>query len=361
MKKVPVSLWVLMVSLIALGIFLFLDIEKSKEPVVWKLDLQTIKYGDLSFEKQSSFKGDRFYVSFKENDRSYRYRASTSVPNLFSEFEELKMQGLYALEGEVRKQFPEELFGQSEETICVELIPASEALFKLCAANKDRNGKLFAVANRPENEGEAYLIAKYTMDRLDSERTNFLERRVFLYPTASSTIEMEVSLLSALDKDAGATAIQGLPFTVHLFRKEKQQKDGPPIVVWQNKKGEEASAQFSNPLDTVIRQYQIKFFTFEYSQDPEKLWEKAEPLLEANMVAGIEGEEVETMEVEVRKPLEPLIIQDVELLLMSSPALDGVQVIDRQTVERTIGYIRGLQQMQPGGDTAVPIPSGPGL
>ncbi|HBS06587.1 MAG TPA: hypothetical protein DEA96_16580 [Leptospiraceae bacterium] len=340
-----------MASLVALGAFLFLDIEKKSEPVVWDLNLQTLKYKDLSFEKQSTFQGDRFYTSFTQDGKSYRYRASTAVPNLFQEFEELKMHGLYALEGEVRKLFPEELFGESEETRCVQLMPVNEDSFKLCVANKDRNGKLFAVANRPANEGEAYLVAKYTMDRLDSDRTSFLERRVFLYPTASSTIELNVTLLS----NPLNIEDRNLPYTVHLFRKEKMQKDAGPMMIWVNQDGKEAEAQFANPLDTVIRQFQIKFFSFEYKQDPSGLWEKAEPVLEAKMVAGVDGEPVETMSVEVRQPREPLMVQGEDLLLMSSPAMDGIQVIDRETIKRTIGYIKGLQAMQPS-DSRIPVP-----
>ncbi len=354
MKKVPVSLWVLMASLIALGAFLFLDIEKKKEPIVWDLDLQTLKYKDLSFEKQSTFQGDRYYTSFSKDGKSYRYRASTAVPNIFQEFEELKMHGLYALEGEVRKEFPEDLFGESEESRCVELMPVSEDSFRLCAANKDRNGKLFAVANRPSNEGEAYLIAKYTMDRLDSDRTSFLERRVFLYPTASSTLEMEVTLLSGLS-DADNSQF---PYSVHLHRKEKQQKDAGPMMIWVDESGNEAEAQFSNPLDTVIRQFQIKFFSFEYEQNVKELWDSAEPLLEAKMTAGIDGKAVETMSVEVRKPGVSFEVQGEDLLLMNSPALDGVQAIDRETVKRTIGYIKGLQAIAP--SRPMPVNSNPG-
>ena len=367
MKQVPVSLWILMASLIALGAFLFLDLKKKTEPVVWDLNLQTIRYNGISFEKQSSFKGDTYYTSFQQDGTSYRYRASTTVPNLFQDFEELKMHGLYALEGELRKRFPEQLFGQNEETICVELVPRSESAFKLCALEEDRNGKLFAVADRAPNEGEVYLVAKYTMDRLKSEKTSFLERRAFPYPTASSTMEMKVTMIDTLEglesSEAGENGAQSgldqsLPFTVHLFRREKQQEQTErTMMVWKNEAGAEAAAEFANPLDTVIRQFQIKFFTFEYDQDPETLWKSARPVFKATMVAGVDGKKMENFEVEVRIPAEPLLIQDTPLVLISSPSLDGIQVMERSTLERALNYMRGLhsKQNQPGMDQPVSI------
>lgn len=337
MKKLPNSLWILLGSLIALGAFLFLDLDRKEEPLVWDLKLQTIRYGDLTFEKQSSFKGESYYTSFSIDGNSYRYRASTTVPNLFRDFEELKMQGLYVFDDQIKKLFPEDPFSESEETRCLELVPASEPAFKLCALKKDQGGKVFAVASRPDNAEEAYLIAGYTLDRLDSDRSSFLERRVFLYPTASSTMEMQVSLQGVLDNSASFQ-----PFSVDLFRREKKQEDRT-LMVWKDDKGREISPQFSNPLDTVIRQYQIAFFDFEYDIDTEAQWASARPLLTARMVAGQDGEEVDTMSVEVRKPEQILKVKDKEVLLMKSPEMEGVQLIDLDNVKRTIGYIQGIQ------------------
>ena len=129
-------------------------------------------------------------------------------------------------------------------------------------------------------------------------------------------------------------------------------------MIWVDESGNEAEAQFSNPLDTVIRQFQIKFFSFEYEQNVKELWDSAEPLLEAKMTAGIDGKAVETMSVEVRKPGVSFEVQGEDLLLMNSPALDGVQAIDRETVKRTIGYIKGLQAIAP--SRPMPVNSNPG-
>lgn len=365
-----------MASLVALGAFLFLDLEKKKEPLLWDVKLETIKYGGITFEKQRSFKGDHYYTSFSHSGKNYRYRASTTVPNIFRELEALKMQGLYVFEGKIKERFPDDPFSDSEATRCVDLIPVSEDAFKLCALKEDSGGKVFAVTNRPQNQGDAYLIAKYTLDRLESDRTSFLERRVFLYPTATSTVEMEVILKDNLQSPEGrdSTEIkessevaqsgkaeesgQREPYTVHLFRKEKKEEDRT-MMVWKDSNGREISPQYSNPLDTVLRQYQIKFFSFEYGVKPEELWPDAIPVLEARMVAGQDGKEEKTMSVEVRRTKEPLMIQDTEVLLMQSTETEGVQVLERSTVERTIGYIEGLRK-QPVQPTNPPGHSDPG-
>ncbi|MCB1137642.1 MAG: hypothetical protein KDK23_02760 [Leptospiraceae bacterium] len=354
MKKLPNSLWILLASLVALGAFLFLDLDRKDEPMIWDLKLQTIRYGDLSFEKETSFKGESYYTSLSIDGKSYRYRASTTVPNLFRDLEELKMQGLYVFDDQIKELFPEDPFAASEKTRCLELEPASDAAFKLCALREDKGGKVFAVANRPENAEEAYLIAGYTLDRLDADRASFLEKRVFLYPTASSTVEMEISLQGILDESASFQ-----PFSADLFRREKKQDDRT-IMVWKDSSGREVSPQFSNPLDTVIRQYQVEFFDYEYDIDTEAQWEASRPLLTAKMVAGQDGEEVQTMRIEVRNPAQPLTVKDKQVLLMKSPEMEGVQLIDLETVKRTIGYIQGVQAelaSQPPGESS---PAEPG-
>ncbi|MCB1167351.1 MAG: hypothetical protein KDK33_14415 [Leptospiraceae bacterium] len=341
MRRVPVALWILLVSLIALGAFLFLDLKEKKDPLAWDLDLDTIRFEDMAFEKQSSFKGDRFYASFEKDGKKYRYRASTAVPNLFAEFEQFKIQGLYLFDAEIKKQFPEDPFADSEKTKCMELVPSSENAFKVCASTEERNGKVFVVANRPQNQGEAYLVQSYLFDRLKQDKVTFLEKRVFLYPTATSTEEMNITLMAPMDVEKATVLKRKYPEKLHLLRKEKEQ-DEKKLVYWASENGQEIPAQLSNPLDSVLRQFQIQFFSFEYDFDPAQMWEKATPILEATLVAAEDGDPVKTFHVEVRRPEQELEFQGKKLLLMQSSELDGVQVLDLETVTRTAGYVEGI-------------------
>lgn len=182
-EKIPFSAIVIGVTLLLLMIFVFIDLEKSEDPLIWKKNLEKIEYTteDNSyalFENESVLK-KRWFVEFN----GIRRRGSGNVQNIFRDFETLKHSGSYAVADET----------PGKQDFCVKFFENEDGEpVAICAHEKTPANLLMVTVDSADFENQYFLIQPYMMTRFQIQPENLIERRLLISKAGSKTKQIRI-------------------------------------------------------------------------------------------------------------------------------------------------------------------------